>query len=491
MVQARENWDSKIGFILAAAGSAVGLGNIWRFPYLAGESGGGIFILIYLVCVVVLGLPIMLAELTIGRHSQRNPVGAFKLLKPGKPWFLVGGLGVMTGFLILSFYGVVAGWTLGYLVHSIKGTLGNLPPDQISSYFDKFAADPFSTIACFIGIILLTSLIVGKGIKGGIERWSKILMPLLFIMLLIVMIRSLTLPGAWQGIKFIFWPDFSKLEQSVMMKAMGQAFFSLSLGMGTMLTYGSYLNKKENMPNSSLMIGGLDLLVAILGGMALFPALFAFGMSPEEGTGLVFKTLPVIFSKIPFGTIIMPIFFLLLLVAALTSTISLLEVITSYLIDEKKWPRVKAATLMGMVIIIIGIPSALSTGILSTDKIGFNPMGIIENISANYMLPIGAFFLSIFVGFFWKKKIVLKEVKQGCGNFRLAEIWIVIVRFIAPFIVGQIIILGFLNEFRNLRGLVEKLNNIFSIIDVVLVLILIIGSIVYLYNTKGNKRKTA
>jgi len=484
MEQEREYWGSKIGFILAAAGSAVGLGNIWRFPYVAGESGGGIFILIYLICVVVLGLPIMLAELTIGRFSRRNPVGAFKVIKPGKPWFMVGGLGVLTGFLILSFYGVVAGWTLGYLIHSLKGSLSNLPAEQISQHFDKFAADPTSTILCFIGVIILTTLIVARGITGGIERWSKILMPMLFIMLVIVMLRSLTLPGAWDGIKFIFWPDFSKLEQSVMMKAMGQAFFSLSLGMGAMLTYGSYLSKKENMPGSSLMIGGLDLLIAILGGMAIFPALFAFGLNPEEGTGLVFKTLPAIFNKIPLGIVIMPVFFLLLLVAALTSTISLLEVITSYFIDEKKWRRAKAASLMGILTIIIGIPSALSTGLLSAKKIGFDPMGIIEHLSADYMLPIGAFFLSIFVGFFWKKNAVLKEVKQGRGAFRLGEIWIFILRFIAPFIVGQIIILGFLNEFEGLKSLVETLSNVFSWIDGALVALMIIGSVIYLHRLK-------
>jgi len=421
----------------------------------------------------------MLAELTIGRFSQRNPVGAFKVIKPQTRWFALGGFGVLTGFLILSFYAVVAGWTLGYFIESLMGKMSGLNADQITQHHDKFTADPLISIVCFVGMIFMTTFIVWRGIKGGIERWSKILMPALFLMLVLVMIRSITLPGAWEGLKFLFWPDFGNLKPSVMLQAMGQAFFSMSLGMGAMLTYGSYLDKKENMPSSSFMVAGLDLGVALLAGMAIFPALFAFGMSPEAGTGLVFKTLPVIFNQIPFGSIIMPLFFLLLLVAALTSMLSLLEVITAYFIDEKGWRRAKAAWLMGGLTVLLGIPSALSAGLLSAEKIGFSPEGIIEHLSADYMLPIGAFFISLFAGFYWKKSESLAEIKKGCRNFHFGEIWIFILRFVAPFIVGQIIIFGFLGEFESLTPFVQKLTNIFSIIDAVLVLGVIIGTVFY------------
>ncbi len=486
-MQTRENWGSKIGFILAAAGSAVGLGNIWRFPYVAGENGGGIFILIYIVCVIVLGLPIMLAELTIGRFSQRNPVGAFKVIKPGTKWYMLGGLGILTGFLILSYYAVVAGWTLGYLVETTRGALIDKTPAQISAHFDSFTANPLLSIICFIGIVFMTTFIVAKGIKGGIERWSKVLMPALFVMLVLVMVRSVTLPGAGEGLKFIFWPDFSALKPSVMLEAMGQAFFSMSLGMGAILTYGSYLSKKENMPTSSGMIAGLDLGVALLGGMALFPALFAFKMNPQEGSGLVFKTLPVIFNQIPMGTVLLPMFFLLLLVAALTSTLSLLEVITSYFIDEKGWTRTKAAWMMGGLTVIIGIPSALSTGLLSPENIGFSPQGVIEHLSANYLLPFGALMLSIFVGFVWKKDESMKEICLGCMNFRLGEIWFFLLRWLAPFIVGQILLTGILNEFSALEGFVSKLNNVLSIIDAALVAVFVIGASVYMLKRKKLK----
>jgi len=478
----RGKWGSRVGFILAAAGSAVGLGNIWRFPYVAGESGGGLFILVYIVCVLVLGLPIMLVEFSIGRNTQRNPVGAFKALKPGTPWFLVGGFGVLAGFLILSFYAVVAGWTLGYVVESIRGALTGVSAEQIARHFDNFTGNPLLTVGYFVGIMLLTILIVSRGIKSGIERWSKILMPMLFVMLLLVIARSLTLPGSFEGLKFIFWPNFDKFNPDIMLKALGQAFFSMSLGMGAMLTYGSYLRKKENMPSATLFVGGLDLLVALLAGIALFPALFAVNLPPDSGTGLAFKTFPVIFNQIPLGTIIMPIFFILLVVAALTSTISLMEVISSYFIDEKGWSRKKAAGLMGFVVMLVGIPSALATktGLLSADKVGFDFSALIEHFSADYMLPIGAFAMSIFAGFVWKKGGALREAREGSPGFSLGPVWMFIVRWIAPFIIGQIIVLGFLREFESLAKLLESLSTILSIVDAVIIGFLIVGAVIYM-----------
>lgn len=484
----RGKWGSRLGFILAAAGSAVGLGNIWRFPYVAGESGGGLFILVYIICVLFLGLPIMLVEFSIGRNTQRNPVGAFKKLKPDTPWFMVGGFGVLAGFLILSFYAVVAGWTLGYVVESIRGALTGASAEQISQHFDNFTGNPLITIGYFVGIMLLTMFIVSRGIKSGIERWSKVLMPMLFIMLLLVIARSITLPGSFEGLKFIFWPNFDKFNPDIMLSALGQAFFSMSLGMGAMLTYGSYLSKKEKMPSSTLLVGGLDLLVALLAGIALFPALFSVGLSPDEGTGLAFKTFPVIFNQIPLGTIIMPIFFILLVVAALTSTISLMEVISSYFIDEKGWGRKKAAGIMGFVVMLVGIPSALATtkGLLSPDTIGFDFSALVGHIAADYMLPIGAFAMSIFVGFVWKKGAI-REAKEGSTGFAAAPVWIFIVRWIAPFIIGQIILLGFLREFESLKKLLDNLSRILSIVDAFIVGLLVIGAIIYLIaRKKGN-----
>jgi NSS family neurotransmitter:Na+ symporter len=489
----RGNWGSRIGFILAAAGSAIGLGNIWRFPYVTGENGGAIFILIYIICVVMLGLPIMLAEFSIGRNTQRNPVGAFKSLKPGTPWFFLGGFGVLAGFMILSYYAVIAGYTLGYVIESLRGVLSGATEQQIGAHFEQFTNNPLTAIGYFIAIMFLTMFIVSKGIKGGIERYSKILMPALFIMLLMIIVRSVTLPGSAEGLKFIFWPNLEKIDASIMLRALGQAFFSMSLGMGAMLTYGSYLNRKENLPKSSVFVGGLDLLIALLAGIALFPALFSVGASPDAGPGLAFVTFPLIFNKIPFGTIIMPIFFMLLVVAALTSTISLMEVISSYFIDEKRWSRRKAVTLMGFCIIILGIPLTLSTdkGVL-TQTLGFNIEKLIEHISADYMLPIGAFFTSIFVGFIWKKTKVVQEVKEGSKGFPLVNVWIIIVRWVAPFIIGQIILLGFLSEFKTLESFVADLNKILSIVDAVIILILILGTVVYLVAKKkeGPQEKT-
>ena len=489
MTQAREKWGSQLGFVLAAAGSAVGLGNIWRFPYVAGENGGGIFIAIYVVCVIVLGLPVMLAEMAIGRASQRNPVGAFKVLKPGTPWFTVGGMGVLCGFIILSFYCVVAGWTLGYVVESVRGVLTDASPDEIAAHFKGFIANPLLGLGYFVAMMALSMFVVARGIKSGIERWSKILMPALLFMLLLVMFRSLSLEGSAAGLEFIFWPDLDKLTPGVLLQAMGQAFFSMSLGMGAMLTYGSYLSRERNMPKSALSVGGLDLLVALLGGMAIFPALFAFNMDPQAGPGLVFITLPVIFGQIPFGQVFMTLFFVLLVVAALTSTISLVEVISSFLIDELGWTRGKAVVVMGVATTLLGVPSALSAGILSADVIGFDFMGLAEKVSADYMLPIGALLLSIFAGFIWGKENVLAELREGSSGFlALGEVWLFVVRFIAPFIIAQIIIIGFLGEFAALKEVVTKLSTVASIIDAVLVVLVIVGAIGYL-GMKGRAAK--
>ncbi|HMA76706.1 MAG TPA: sodium-dependent transporter, partial [Candidatus Krumholzibacteriaceae bacterium] len=329
-VSKRGQWGSNIGFILAAAGSAIGLGNIWRFPYVVGENGGGAFLIIYLFCILLLGLPVMLAELTLGRYSRKNPVGAFESIRPRTPWKIVGFLGVITGICILSYYSVIAGYTLGYIGKTLAGNHAD---------FQSFSSNPFSAISLFIIFTVITVLVVQGGIKNGIERWAKILMPLLLFLMIALIIRSVTLEGAGKGLVFYFKPDFSKVTGHTFLAAMGQAFFSLSLGMGCMITYGSYLPENSNLLLNGTSVALFDTLIALMSGLLIFPALFASGMDPAAGPSLVFEVLPKIFSSIPGGSIIGASFFLLLSIAALTSTISLLEVATAYFVDEKGWVR--------------------------------------------------------------------------------------------------------------------------------------------------------
>ena len=306
----RGSWGSRFGFIIAAAGSAIGLGNIWKFPYITGQNGGGAFVLVYLVCIALIGLPIMLAEFAIGRKTHKDPVGAYKDIHPRGYWSLVGGMGVVAGFMILSFYSVVAGWTLAYIVKSISMTVTQFESaSDAGKYFGQFAANPFETLFYHTIFMILCMAIVIKGVRSGIEKWCGILMPTLFIILLLLVIRSLTLTGAWEGVVFYLKPDFSKLTAQGVLVALGHAFFSLSLGMGTMITYGSYLSKKENLASSALFVGLLDTMIALLAGLMIFPAVFAMGLEPSAGPGLVFHVLPAVFSKMPFGNIVSIAFF--------------------------------------------------------------------------------------------------------------------------------------------------------------------------------------
>lgn len=313
-------WGSRLGFILAASGSAVGLGNVWKFPYITGENGGGAFVLIYLVCILIVGLPIMLCEFTIGRRTNLNPVGAFSMLKPGTPWVLVGYMGVLAGFLILSFYGVVGGWTLAYVVKSITHVVDHFAsPQEAGMFFGQFIANTGEILIYHTLFMALCMAIVYRGVHGGIERACDILMPTLVIMLFLLMIRALTLPGAYEGVKFYLYPDFNKISGNSVLLAMGQAFFSLSLGMGCLITYGSYLSPKENLTSCTFYVVLFDTMIALLVGMVIFPAVFAMGLEPEGGPSLVFNVLPAVFASMPFGTLVSIIFFALLTIAAITS----------------------------------------------------------------------------------------------------------------------------------------------------------------------------
>lgn len=441
-MQMRENWGSKIGFILAAAGSAVGLGNIWRFPYLAGENGGAAFIFVYILCVLVIGIPVLIAEILIGRTTQKNPVGSFKELTKSKFWIAIGGLGILAGFIILSFYSVVAGWTFGYIYEAISGNLMQYKiADVANNHFNELIGNPIWTVAMHGIFMILTMSVVYFGVQKGIELGSKIMMPLLFILLIGLMIRGLTLENATKGLEYLFNPDWSKINTTVILNAMGQAFFSLSLGMGAMMTYGSYMSKKDNLISSSVWVAFLDTAVAIIAGISIFTVVFATGQNPDAGPSLIFRTLPVVFTKMSGGYFFAIIFFIALNLAALTSTVSLLEVVSAYFVDEKKWSRKKAVLTFGFSIFLIGIPSALSTNLFSEIKLfGKTFFDITEFISSNLMLPIGGFFISIFVAWIWKSDYVKTNLTMGAEKILsrsefLFNGWLFILKFIAPILI--------------------------------------------------------
>ena len=435
----RGEWGSKIGFILAAAGSAIGLGNIWRFPYTAGENGGAAFLFLYLICILFIGLPVMIAELSIGRHTRKDPVGAFEAIKPGSPWRFVGFLGVFTGLAILAYYCVIAGVTVGYIAKTVTHN---------TTSFAEYTANPVATIPMLLLFIVLTVLVVQGGVKNGIERWAKILMPLLLVLMVILIIRSVTLEGASKGLSFYLKPDFSKITGKTFLAALGQAFFSLSLGMGCMITYGSYLSKKDNVVTSGIFVSFFDTLIAVMAGLLIFPALFFAGVSPDAGPSLVFEVLPVIFAKLPGGTLIGASFFLLLSVAALTSTISLLEVVTAYLVDEKHILRRRAVWFVAAVAFLFGIPSALSFGAVAwlgdLPLVGMSFFGFMDWLFGNVMLAVGAVFISIFFGWVWKKAKSTAEIEEGCPGYSAwAPVILLLLRFFCPIAIAVVLFFKF------------------------------------------------
>lgn len=446
----RENFGSKFGVIAAAAGSAVGLGNIWKFPYEVGVNGGGAFLVLYLIFVALIGIPVMISEFAIGRNAQRNVIGSYKFIKPGKPWFLVGVMGVGAAFMIFAFYGSVAGWTLEYLFQAVKNGFAEKTPDELSGMFTSFVEHPIRPIVWQVIFVILTTGVVIAGVKNGIEKYTKILMPVLVLIILVLVVRSVTLPGAGAGLEFLFKPDFSKINGTVILSALGQAFFSLSLGMGTMVTYGSYINKKNNLGSTAIQVSIADTLIAILAGIAIFPAVFAFGIDPSQGEGLVFVTIPNIFQQMPGGYFFAILFFVLLAVAALTSTISLLEVIVAYFSEEYKMSRKKAAFIASSIILVLGILCTMSNGgILKDFKIfGMNIWGLVEFTSADLLLPLGGLFIVLFVGFFMGKKRVKDELtNNGTIKARLIPFALFLIRFVAP--------IGIALVFLNIIGLLK------------------------------------
>lgn len=440
--QPRDTFGSKFGVIAAAAGSAVGLGNIWKFPYIAGIYGGAAFLFVYLAFILAIGIPVMLSELIIGRSSKRNAFGAFKVLAPGTPWRYIGILGVSAAFLILSFYGVVAGWSIQYIILSVQNGFSAKSPEEIGSLFTTLIESPIRPVIMQLVFMLLTGAIVIVGIKKGIEKYNKILMPVLVIILLVLCVKSLSLEGAKAGLMFLFNPDFSKLTGDGILSALGHAFFTLSLGMGTLITYGSYINKDNNLVRTVINVTVADTVIAILAGIAIFPAVFAFGIAPSEGPGLIFVTLPNVFHQMPGGYIFSVLFFVLLTVAALTSSISILEVVVAYFIEEFKMKR-KASTILATVLISgLGILCSLSMGSLSSYTLfGLNVFNLMDWISANLLLPVGGLFIAIFVGWFFGRKKVQQEIANG-GNLSgaLLSVFIFLVRFISPIAIAIVLL---------------------------------------------------
>ena len=447
--QKRGSWGSKIAFIFAASGSAIGLGSIWRFPLMVGLNGGAIFVLVYILAVIFIGLTVMLAEFTLGRHTAKNPVGAYGAIKPRSPWKLAGYLGVFGCACILSYYGIIAGWAFGYFYKTIAGKFTGEISWQVSdAIFQDFAARPLEIIFCLLVIIGLTTFIISKGVKAGIERWSKILMPVLFGLIILLAVRAVTLPGAGTGLTFYLKPDFSKLTTKVIFFGVGQAFFSLSIGVGTMITYASYLSKKDNLVSSAGWVCFSTTMVALLTGFIVFPTLFATpGITPDKfvaDSGLMFQVFPIVISKIPGGYIFGILFFFLILVAALTSTISMLEVPVAYFVDERKWSRQKAALLVGLFCFLLGVPSGMSVGGVEL----FTRMKFLRNMDlvfGNIVLALGGLIISIFVSYVWKIKNALKEISFGNTRFKLRPLWVFNVKFLAPVVI--ILILIFIRTF--------------------------------------------
>ena len=435
----REHFGSRVAVIAAMAGSAVGLGNIWRFPYILGENGGAAFILVYIAASLILVLPIFYAESIIGRRARSDTYGAMKKLAPGTHWHWVGLLTVISPLLLLSYYSVVGGWSVEYLFKSLSFSFTDVPAEEIPGFFGHFISSPWQPIFTHTAFMALVTGIVLGGVKKGIEQFSKVAMPLLFVLILVIMVYSLTLPGAFKGVEYLVKPDFSRLTADACAAALGQAFFSLSLGVGTILTYSSYVKKEENLLVSGLGTAVSDLLFALIAAFAVMPAVFAAGIQPGGGPGLVFETLPFIFHKMGEGmpvvtTLISAVFFVAILAAALTSAISMLEVGVTFLADEKGMPRRRATLLLAFLCWAVGILCSLSFGPLADVKVlGLSFFDFLDGLCSDWLLPLGGLVFTLFVGWKMSKADVRDEFTNGgTVNRRLFDVVYFLMRFVAP-----------------------------------------------------------
>jgi len=437
-------WSSRMTFILAATGSAVGLGNIWKFPYITGENGGGAFVIVYLICIAAIGVPIMMAEIMLGRRGRQSPINTMSVLATEanrrQVWVLLGWLGVVAGFLILSYYSVIAGWALSYVFRSASGVFNGATADGVSSIFTTFISNPESVLAWHTIFMIVTMIIVSRGVKHGIERAVTYLMPSLFVLLAVLLFYSASTGYFSQGIDFLFTPDFSKLTPASILVAMGHAFFTLSLGMGAIMVYGSYLPKNTSIAKSSMIIALADTAVALLAGMVIFPIVFANNLEPGVGPGLIFKTLPIAFGQMEAGILVGTLFFILLVFAALSSSISLIEPAVAWLVENKNMSRVLASVWCGLVTWLVGIGTVLSFNIWSEKTWSMRGFGVtlfenktffdtLDGLTANVMLPLGGLFIAIFAGWLMKVESSKKELSTYETGYNL---WLLLVRVVAP-----------------------------------------------------------
>ena len=445
----RDNFGSRFGALVAMAGSAVGLGNLWRFPFLVGENGGAAFIIIYIALSFLICLPIFVSEFVIGRRSQKNAFAAFRDLSGGSNWKWIGLFTIIVPLIVLSYYSVIGGWSIDYLLKSATFSFtSGTSQTAMSTMFVDFVSNPWMPLVAHTAFLLITALIVVIGIKDGIEKFSKVMMPLLFFIVLAIAIYALTLPGAGKGVEYLFKPDFSKIDAKACAAALGQAFFSLSLGFGTILTYASYVSKRENVMFQSTATAVSDLMFALIAGLAIMPAVFAFGIDPQSGPGLVFETLPFVFSKMPAGGFIAILFFLALLVAALTSSISMLEVGVAYLVEEKKFSRPAACGLLFGICWAVGALCSLSFGPLSDVHIfGDTLFDFFDNLSSNILMTLGSLFTVLFVGWRLKKTDIYDEFTNGGSlrtNVKIFGLLWFLIRYICPVAITVIFLLGIL-----------------------------------------------
>ncbi len=447
-VQLRDGFTGGLGVVLATLGSAVGLGNIWKFPYLTGANGGAAFLIVYLLSTLLVGLPVMISEHMLGREARSEAVHAFLKLSPNKkiPWWLVGASGVLAAFMIMAFYTEVAGWVFAYIFKALGGGIFTTDPAVTEAAFVNLISNPWLSLGIQWVVLAAIGLIILQGVAKGIEKTAKRVMPVLFGLLLIVVVRSLTLDGAAAGLNFLFMPDFSKLTGAAILTAMGLAFFKLSIGMGTMITYGSYYGSEQNIPVNAARVMLGDLLVSLLAGLAIFPAVFAYGVEPDAGPSLLFITIPTVFASMPFGHFFMVVFFLLTSLAAVGAMLSLVEVPVAFLTEKFTWSRKTATLVVVFGLAVTGSLAALSNSVLADVKLlGFTFFDLFDYFSQNVLLPVGGLFIALFVGwvFGWKKVEQALTNRGALKNTRLVRLFFLVTRFVTPVLVLLVLLNGF------------------------------------------------
>ncbi|WP_054704494.1 sodium-dependent transporter [Bacillus sp. JCM 19041] len=440
-----DQWSSKLGFILASAGAAIGLGALWRFPYLTGDNGGGAFFLLFILFTLLIGLPLLISEFIIGRGSKREAVSAYARLSKTGVWRWIGRFGVVGCFLLLTFYAVIGGWILTYVVLSFTGSILE-PNGDYEALFGSVIGNPMISILGLAFFVLLNVIVLSFGIKNGIERANKYLMPLLFLFLIIIIIRGVTIEGAMEGVRFFLLPDFSKITAAGTLEALGHSFFSLAVGFSCMVTYSSYLGNNQSLPSSAGFISGMNILVSFLAGLAVFPAVFAFGLEPGSGPGLLFIVLPTVFEQMPLGSFFLILFLLLFFFATITSSFSLLEIIISAFTQNKDYRRVNVAAITGIIVIIAGIPAALSENLLNDALIfGKTIFDLTDFIVSNLMLPLGCLMIALFVGYKMNKKTIFEQYELASGSLgKSAHLWFGLVRTLVPIVIVFVFAMQFI-----------------------------------------------